>query len=102
MPHPFYGPPKHDLEVIRANLVLPTRENGHVTHLTVHGDSSTARASLWTYSEAWRADHHDVMLQPTDTLHWLALAVAQDRPNTQEALQRCLLPGGWEDVPLPL
>lgn len=102
MPHPIWGPPAHRLESVRATLVLPHTDNGDTTTLVVHGDCSTSRASLWTYSEAWRALDRDGVLQPTDTLHWLALAVAQDRPITQEGLQRCLLPGGYEDVPLPL
>ena len=101
MSHPIYGPPKHDLEVVTAKLRLPSKKNGLTTTLQVQGDAQTSRKSLWTYAEVWRIDQVDGMAQPVDMLSWVMLAVAQDRPVTQASMQRCLLPGGFTDTPLP-
>jgi hypothetical protein len=100
MPHPIFGPPAHELETIRLVLSLPTTRNGRLTGLTVHGGSSTKRGDLWSYRETWTAEEQRGLLEPTDMVHWIVQATAQDRPMDQATLERCLLPGGWEDVPL--
>lgn len=102
MPHPIYGPPSHDLESIRLTLHLGSLRNNHVTRLELQGSTSTKRGHLWYYRELWSPSDQSAGLQPVDTAHWALLAAAQDRPNTQEALERCLMPGGWEDVQLPM
>lgn len=101
MPHPVYGNPDHRLEVIRATYVLPSLLNGHTALLSVIGDTSTSRKALWSYKEAWAGDEQRQSLEPLGTLHQIVLAAAQDRPDTQAHFERCVLPGGWEDVPLP-
>lgn len=101
MPHPIYGKPSHTLEVVQFSLRLPDRRSGFTTLLEAHGRSSTSRSDLWSFKETWAKDEQRGGLEPCDVLHWLALAAAQDRPASQEALNRSTMPGGWEDVTLP-
>lgn len=101
MPHPVYGPPSHKLEQVTLSLWLPSAANGRTTRLEVAGRASTARPALWSYRETWTPADVESSLQPVDTAHWLLLAVAQDQPSSQAAFDRCVQPGGWEDVPLP-
>lgn len=101
MPHPIYGPAKHDLEVVELKVYLPSRRNGFHTRLEVQGTCETKRSALWTYGEMWTADQQQSGYQPTDAVNLLVLTSFQDRPASQEALQRSLAPGAWEDTPLP-
>lgn len=101
MPHPIYGPPGHHLEVVTFTLRLPTKRNGWTTALEAQGVTETKRGPLWSYKETWNAQDVHTVNEPVDTLTWLALSVAQDRPGTQEALTAALTPGGFEDVALP-
>lgn len=94
MPHPVYGVPDHKLERVRFTLHLPLPHNENVTSLTVLGESSTARTSLWSVSESWTAEEQCAGLQPADAVHHLALIALQDRPRSQEALFGLLT--GWE------
>lgn len=55
MPHPIYGPAKHELEVVQVKLYLPSRRNGFHTRLEVQGTCETKRSALWTYGEMWTA-----------------------------------------------
>ena len=100
MPHPIFGAPSHDLERIEAKLILPTLANSHTTTLAVTGETSTKRSSLWAYAEAFRPDQIGTLLEATQQIEWVMGIAAQDRPVTQQGLQRALLPGGWEDRPL--
>lgn len=102
MPHPIYGPPEHALESVSTRLLLPTMRNDRRGQLTVTGESSTKRGSLWSYSESWEGLAGPQALAPVDTLHWLLLAAWQDRPSSQGELKRSLRPGGWVDEQLPL
>lgn len=101
MPHPIYGPPSHPLHVVRARLVIPTPQNGHRTSLTLHGESETRRASLWTYQETWGPDEQRMGLQVADALRHVALVALQDHPTTHAALMEQLGGEGWVDQPLP-
>lgn len=101
MPHPIYGPAEHALESLEVRLTLPTRRNGRLAQLTVHGNSTTKRGSLWTVQEQWTHAEQQHGLQPADMLHHLVLASFQDRPVTSGGLQRSLGTPGWEDTPLP-
>lgn len=101
MPHPIYGRPAHELEYISLTLWLPSSRNGHLTRLTAKGESTTARSPLWSFQETWTAEEQRGLMEPTDVVHWVTLAAAQDRPSSQEMFDRCTQPGGWEDVPLP-
>lgn len=101
MPHPIYGPPGHQLEVVTFTLRLPHQRNGRQTTLESSGVTETKRGPLWSYRETWSSSDIRTMNEPVDTLTWLALAVVQDRPGTQEALTAALAPGGYEDVALP-
>lgn len=100
MPHPIYGPPDHALEVVRVVLRLPTRRNGHTTLLEAHGESSTKRGPLWSVRETWAADEVQRGLQPVDAVQHLLLVASQDRPASQDPLERALLGQAWEEVPL--
>lgn len=99
MPHPIYGPPSHDLEKLELSLWLPTTRNGRHTRLTVLGTCETKRGPLWTYSEAWQAHEVTNGFQPADAVNLLTLAALQDRPSSQEALQRSLAPGAYHEEP---
>lgn len=101
MPHPIYGTPNHQLEVVEIKLWLPTKRNGRRARVTAQGTCETKRGPLWTYSEQWAPDELQAMLQPADAIHHLALCVAQDRPSTSEALEAAMGAPGFEDVPLP-
>lgn len=101
MPHPYFGPPVHDLEVIYVTLRLPTDVNGRETTVEARGESPGQRSPLWTYKERWSASEQSALLQPCDAAHHLLLTAAQDRPRTKEDLTACLGGRGWEDVPLP-
>lgn len=101
MPHPIFGPPNHVLTSVRFSLHLPTPQNGSSWRLEAAGESVTQRASLWSVQESWQRDDVSRGYQPCDALHHLALVAAQDRPNTQDALEKALHGLGWEDVPLP-
>lgn len=101
MPHPIYGAPQHDLEVITSKLTLPSLANHHTTTLLVTGETSTKRSSLWAYAEAFRPDQIGTLLEAVQQIEWVMGIAAQDRPVTQQGLQRALLPGGWQDTPLP-
>nr|CRY94091.1 hypothetical protein [uncultured prokaryote] len=100
MPHPIYGPPSHTLDSIALFLTFGSKRNGFTTTLRAQGISETKRASLWQFTEAWQPDDHDNGLQPLDTLHWVARAVAEDRPTSDDQLRKVLSPPGWEEVPL--
>lgn len=95
MPHPIYGPPTHDLERVELRLWLPSKRNGHHTRLTASGWSETSRSALWTVSESWERGELDRMLQPCDAAHHILLTAAQDRCETQGALERSLTGEGW-------
>lgn len=101
MPHPIYGPPGHVLEVVTARLSLPSERNGHLTRLELKGSTSTKRAPLWFRHESWARDEQQQHLEPVDFIYQAVLAASQDRPVTQDQFDRCTMPGGWEDVPLP-
>ena len=101
MTHPLYGPPSHKLERVAFTLHLPDRRNGYLTRLEARGETSTQRRSLWTVSEQWTAGEVSQGLQPADAIQHLALVASQDHPASQEALERSLTGGGWEDVALP-
>lgn len=101
MPHPIYGPPARELEVLELKLVLPHRKNGHVTSVDANGICRTKRAPLWHYRETWTATEQRMGLEPADWVHHLALTALQDQPGTLEGLQQSLRGGAWEDVPLP-
>lgn len=101
MPHPLYGPPRHRLESVELTLTLPSRRNGYQTFLAVRGRASTSRSDLWVVRETWNPSEVDAGLQPTDAAYHVLLVAAQDRPDSQSALEAQLTGGGWEDVPLP-
>lgn len=101
MPHPIYGPPQHELEVVRLALSLPTLRNGRTTGLSLMGGSSTKRGNLWSYREQWAGGDATGLAEVVDMAHWVMLAAAQDRPASQAALEEALTPPGWEDVTLP-
>lgn len=101
MPHPVYGRPEHRLESVEVKLILPSDRTGRVCILEAHGRSSTSRSALWSFRETWTTEEQRRSLEPTDCAHWVILAAAQDRPSSQDMFDRCTMPGGWEDVPLP-
>lgn len=101
MPHPTFGPAEHVLEVVRLSLTLPSSRNGRRASLSAHGEASTKRGSLWSYNETWTPEESVGAMSPADVAHWLLLSASQDRPASSAQLERCLTPGGWEDVLLP-
>nr|CRY97246.1 hypothetical protein [uncultured prokaryote] len=101
MPHPIYGKPSHQLEVLKFSLHLPNRRNGWLTRLEASGECSTKRASLWSISETWTVAEQDSGLQPTDALHHIALLGIQDHPASQEAVFRALTGEPWVQEVLP-
>lgn len=101
MPHPIYGPPRHKLESVTLRLAIPGPENGHRTSVTIHGESSSKRGSLWTYQETWGPDEQRMGLQPCDAVRHVLLVSLQDHPTTHEALVEQLGGTGWRDEPLP-
>lgn len=102
MPHPIFAKPDHSLERVELRLYLPRQANGFMTTLMASGETSTKRGSLWSYTETWDHTEQRGLLEPTDALHYVALAAAQDRPNTQALFLSSITPGGWTDVQLPL
>lgn len=102
MPHPIYGPPRHALEQVELKVYLPTQRNGHHSRLEVNGVCETKRSPLWTYNEMWTAAQQEQGYQPADAVQLLVLTAFQDRPASQEALQRALAPGAWDQPQLPI
>lgn len=102
MPHPVYGPPQHQLEVVTLRLALPTNRNGRRARLEAQGRSETQRQALWSVTESWTAEEHRAGLEPTDAAHHVLLCAMQDRPRDQYALERSLTGQGWEQLELPI
>lgn len=102
MPHPIYGPPSHVLETVTFKLTVPTARNGRHTKLEVQGRSSTQRASLWSIHETWTQAEVEHGLQPSDSLHHLALIALQDHPASQTQVESCLTGQPWSQLELPL
>lgn len=101
MPHPVYGKPTHDLEVVTARIILPSPANGHVTQARVVGEASTRRTTLWNESASWTPEEAAAGLQPTDWVAHILLCALQDRPRDQGGLDNSLIGQGWEDIALP-
>jgi hypothetical protein len=100
MPHPIWGPPDHELETVTITLTLGTRRNGRHTKVQAHGSSSTRRVPLWSVSEAWTSGEVQAGLQPGDAIHHIALVALQDRPTSQNHMERSLMGEGWEQLSL--
>ena len=101
MPHPIWGPPKHELERITLRLTIPSNKNAHVAAVTIAGECSSKRASLWTYQESWGPDEQHQGLQVADVVRHVLLVALQDHPTSHAALMEQLGGEGWVDQPLP-
>lgn len=101
MPHPIYGRPSHQLAVVTCSLVLPCKRNNYRSSILVEGVSETKRAALWSVRESWEPGEVTAGLQPADAIHHVLLVASQDRPASQDVLERHLTGGGWEKVSLP-
>lgn len=96
-----YQPEKHRLETVTFHLKIPTAATGPETTLRVAGRSQFQRPDLWTYSEVWGGEDPTRDLSPIDALHWVALAVWQDRPTAPFQLHRSLRgEPPWEQLTL--
>lgn len=102
MPHPIFGRPEPRLARVQLVLTLPTIENGRHTRLEATGWSPLKRSSLWSVSETWTAADQRGGLEPTDAAHHLLLVACQDRPSSQNHLERSLTGQGWEQLELDL
>lgn len=85
-----YQPHKFHLDRVDFSLHLPRRGLDRAAMLNVFGRSEYSRPHLWTYQETWKASDPTRDLSPVDTLHWIALAVWQDRPTATYQLNRSL------------
>lgn len=101
MPHPIYGPVPTDLERVTVTIVLPCRQNAHLTSMRMEGTMQGKRVPLWSFRETWTPDEIVNGLQCSDLIAHAVLSVLQDRPDSQERVEASLLGEGWEDVPLP-
>lgn len=97
-----WTPPAKPLTSIHVRLVLPSERTEGRTHLTAQGESTFARASLWSYSEEW-AGSYEEDLGPVDVAHHLLLCAYQDRPAARWQLDRSLQGlTVWEQLTMPL
>lgn len=98
-----YAPDPHRLERVDLVLHLPGYHNEHTARVTAAGRSQYTRTNLWGYEESWTAQNPVRDLSPVDTLHWLALAVWQDRPTSAWQLGRSLRGDpAWDQLELGL
>lgn len=96
-----YQPEKHRLEVVQFSLKVPAITTDGRTKLAVRGRSQYQRPDLWTYEETWEEEDPTRDLSPIDALHWVALAVWQDRPTSTYQLHRSLRGDPpWEQLTL--
>jgi hypothetical protein len=100
MPHPIYGAPQHELLTVDFKLDLPTRDNDHVTKLTVWGRSTTSRSALWRLHEAWEWGEQVAGQQPSDSIAHALLVAYQDRPTSQAQVEACMVGEGWNQPTL--
>lgn len=85
-----YQPEKHRLEVVHLTLKIPSITTDATAVVTAAGRSQYQRTNLWTYREEWAGEDPTRDLAPVDALHWVALAVWQDRPTSPFQLNRSL------------
>lgn len=90
------------LETVTIKLYLPKRHNEWKASMTVTGESSLKRGSLWSHSESW-PDPLDVTgYSLTDAVAHVAMIAVQDQPATQEMFNSLLLGGKqYENQQLP-
>lgn len=101
MPHPIYGPPNHRLTRVTATMSLPVSRLTGPTTVRIVGEAQTSRGELWSVAETWQANKQVNGLEPSDWAGWVLLSAWQDRPNSQQALERALRPVGWDEPQLP-
>lgn len=98
-----YQPHKFHLDRVDFTLKLPRTGVTNEAKLHVAGRSTYSRSNLWTYEETWTEVDPSRDLSPTDAMHWIALAVWQDRPTAPYQLNRSLRGDPmWDQLELPL
>lgn len=98
-----WNPAPKPLTSVHLTLTLPSERTDGKTHLTAQGESTFARASLWSYSEEWAPELGQVDLTPVDVAHHLLLCTLQDRPQARWQLDRSLRGETvWEQLQMPL
>ena len=102
MPHPIYGAPSHELEVVHFSLDIPRRANEHKTTLRASGTAGTSRPSLWNVHESWSWTEQERGYQPSDAMAHVLLVAMQDRPTSQEQFEACMIGEGWSQLRLDL
>lgn len=90
--------PAHRLETVSFTIGLGPHPELAVVDVVAEGRSSTCRHALWRETNIYNAFSADLLIEPADWIHHIALTALQDRPNSQERLLFGLTGGlGYQD-----